>query len=321
MKKYLMIFGASFVGSLLIMFVVLWFLGFFNQDSALIVSPPTTEPMTAAQLIPAMPPEDTPFTDPDIINIAAFGLNDGLADTIIVFSYNQKTNYLNMLSIPRDTYHHTLGRDEAWERKINAVYSFKEIGGVLGMKRELSDLLGIPIHHYLKVEFSSVIAIVDTLGGYDVYVPYRMQYDDPYDYPPLHIDIPQGQQHMDGLTTLKFLRFRKSNDGTIAEGDLVRIPRQQAFVSAMINKALDGKLLAVINTMVSGKYISTDMTLDQMISLSSKASTMTEQQQEAHVLPGDVGSFQGLSFFMHDEEATEEMMYRFYNMEKPTPTP
>ena len=43
-----------------------------------------------------------------------------------------------------------------------------------------------------------------------------------------------GKQVLSGSETVKFLRFRQNNDGTIKEGDIQRIPRQQQFVLATV---------------------------------------------------------------------------------------
>lgn len=55
------------------------------------------------------------------------------------------------------------------------------MGGVNGTKKELSEFLGIPIHYYLKVDLEAVEAVADTLDGYEVSVPFDMDYDDYYD--------------------------------------------------------------------------------------------------------------------------------------------
>lgn len=262
-KKYIITFLSAFGLTLLLLMGVFYGAGLFSDgDTALPIHTTTTGNSSDIETTTA-PTEDE--KGDKVINVLAFGLNDGLADTIVLFSYNYGTNALRVLSIPRDTYFEVEGYNELWQHKINSVYTYREDGGELGMKTQISKLLEIPVHYYVKVEFSSVIAIVDSLGGYDVYLPYPMYYDDPTDYPPLHIALDAGWHHLDGLETLKYLRFRKSNDGTIAEGDVQRIERQKEFIKAMIDKALANDIVPVLTTIVKGEYVTTDMPLEEVL--------------------------------------------------------
>ncbi len=108
----------------------------------------------------------------------AGGVHDGsnLTDTIMVASYNLKTNQLYLFSIPRDLWLPAL------KSKANAAY---EIGMAkndgLGMtKTVMGNILGIPIHYALRVDFRGFVTAIDALGGVDVIVD--KQFDD-YLYP------------------------------------------------------------------------------------------------------------------------------------------
>ena len=93
----------------------------------------------------------------------------------------------------------------------------------------MSDLLlGMPIHYYAMVDYDGVSTIVDSMGGIPMDIPFRMRYNDPYDKPPLHIDIPEGQQILDGEHAVQFLRYRHG----YPEGDIGRVKAQQAFMKA-----------------------------------------------------------------------------------------
>lgn len=246
------------------------------------------------------------------INIIAFGLNDQLADTMMLFSYDPELNIIDILSIPRDTYNHIDGFDDRAQKKMNAIYGFPEVGGAGGMKRELSKFLGIPIHYYLKVEFKAVEAVVDTLNGYEVTVPFDMDYDDYYDTPPLNIHFIKGYQVLNGKDTVKYLRFRKNNSGTIKESDVQRIPRQQHFVNTMMTKALSSKLPAVINTVIGGEYVTTDMTLEKALDFAIKGASMKPDAIHFYTLEGEARMISGSSYWIHDPAALEKMLYSFY---------
>lgn len=246
------------------------------------------------------------------INIIAFGLNDQLADTMMLFSYDPELNKIDILSIPRDTYNHIDGFNNRAQKKMNAVYGLSKVGGVNGMKKELSEFLGIPIHYYLKVDFEAVEAVVDTLDGYEVTIPFDMDYDDYYDTPPLNIHFRKGYQVLNGKDTVKYLRFRKSNSGAISESDIQRISRQQHFVNTMMNKALSSKLPAVINTVIGGKYVTTDMTLEEALALAIKGASMKPDAIQFYTLEGEAHMISGSSYWIHDPAALEKMLYSFY---------
>lgn len=108
----------------------------------------------------------------------AGGTHDGasLTDTIMVASYNLKTNQVNLFSIPRDLWLPSL------KSKANAVY---EIGlaqnNGLGLAKVVfGNILGIPIQYGLRVDFRGFVKAVDALDGIEVTVPNAF---DDYMYP------------------------------------------------------------------------------------------------------------------------------------------
>lgn len=325
MKFYLKVFLVSFIGFLLLFTGILFAFDAFydkpnNQSQTEVTTETSTEP--GEQPTTDLVDENDERTElqkiadaSNRINVIAFGLNDSLADTIMLVSYDPDINHLDILSIPRDTYRIMEGFNDPAQKKINATYGFPEVGGVNGMKNVLSDFLGIPIDYYVKVEFSTVKAVVDTLGGYEVTIPYDMDYDDNYDTPPLHIHLKKGYQVLNGQQTVEFLRFRKSNDGKIQEGDVHRIPRQQEFVKSMINKAVSSKLPSVINTIIGGKYVQTDMTLEEALSLAIQGATLAPDNITFYTLEGEAKMMNGLSYWIHDPAALEKMLYKIYGFD------
>lgn len=108
----------------------------------------------------------------------AGGSHDGanLTDTILVATYDLKTNQLYLFSIPRDLWLPAL------KSKANAVY---EIGlsqgsGLQLAKVVMGNILGIPIHYGLRVDFRGFIKAIDAIDGIDVEV--QTAFDD-YQYP------------------------------------------------------------------------------------------------------------------------------------------
>jgi LCP family protein required for cell wall assembly len=246
----------------------------------------------------------------DRINVVAFGIDGGRADTIMFVSYSPSDQLLDVISIPRDTYHAVEGHNLSGQKKINAVYGFKENGGSVGMKGAVSSVLNVPVDHYIKLNYRGVANIVDVLGGVEVNVFKHLKYDDPWSNPPLHIDIPAGRQVLNGDNAIKYLRWRKNNDEA-GDGDIGRIQRQQDFVIAAAKKAFSFKLPVVIKTTFS--YIRTDMELDKMLYYGTTATDFNFSNLKTYKLPGDVTNISRVSYLLHDPADTEQMMIDIYN--------
>ncbi|MDF2521431.1 MAG: LytR3 [Clostridia bacterium] len=178
-----------------------------------------------------------------IINTLLMGVDEGRSDTIIVVRYNKNTHQIAMISIPRDTRVDIPGYGY---EKVNAAIG-KKGGAALAMKT-VGNLLDIPIHHYVKVDFRGVEKIVDILGGVKIDVPPGMDYEDPAQN--LYIHLKPGVQVLNGKDSLKFLRFRSG----YVDQDLGRIKAQQKFINAFIDKLTSPSVIlkapTLINTMV-----------------------------------------------------------------------
>lgn len=186
------------------------------------------------------------------VNILLLGMggkgHDGayLTDTIMLASLQPSTKKVFMLSIPRDLSVPIEG--QGW-RKINSINSFAETkepgSGGQAVSQAVGDLLDIPIHYYVRVDFEGFIKIIDELGGVNVYVENTL---DDYSYPVLgnedgpwnsryeHLHVDTGWQEMNGSLALKFARSRH---GVGKEGsDFARAKRQQKIIEAAKEKAL-----------------------------------------------------------------------------------
>lgn len=197
------------------------------------------------------------------------GLNDR-TDTIIVASLDGKTEQAQLLSIPRDTRVKIKG---AWD-KINAAYAY---GGLELTQETVSKFLGIQIDRYAIIDFTSLVKLVDAVGGIEVNVPVRM-------YVPLEgIDLKPGQQHLTGKQVLAYARFR----GTM-EGDIGRAKRQQEVIQLLLQKALKAENLPRLGQFVEivKANVETDITTKEMISLARIAPDVMDKGLSTEVLPG-----------------------------------
>lgn len=175
------------------------------------------------------------------------------SDVNIVVTVNPNTRQVLITSIPRDYYvqlHDTTG----YKDKLTHA-------GIYGTDcsiKTIEDLLGIDINYYFKVNFTSLIDIVDALGGVNVYADQSFSTWNGYHFT-------KGYNKVDGNAALAFVRERK----TFANGDRQRGINQQALISAMINKCISKEILTKYTSLlnsVKGSII-TNMPTKTMLSL------------------------------------------------------
>lgn len=245
------------------------------------------------------------------VNILMMGSDGGRSDTMMLVSFDPELKLMDIISVPRDTYHPVAGHTAVGAQKLNAVYGFKGAeGGPEGVAREVEKLLGVPVNYYVNIDYDAVREIVDILGGIPVVIGQPMNYDDEYDDPPLHIHFEKGPVLLTGDNAVKYLRWRKNN-GEEGAGDLGRIQRQHDFVKAAMKRAIGLKLPQVIRA--SFEHVKTDMTVDKMLVYGVSAMGMDMETLKSTMIPGDVSSVDGLSCYIHDPEATREMLLGIYN--------
>ena len=239
------------------------------------------------------------------LNILAAGLENRRTDTLMVISYDIEEKTTDIISLPRDTYLPRNADDGPEFKKINAVYA-KE--GMEGLTLRVQELLGIPIEKYAVIDYEAVIACVDLIGGVEVNVPFHMEYTDPYDDPPLYIDIPEGIQLLDGEQSLKFLRYRKGYDNQ----DLGRIEAQQQFIKSFTKKALGFQLPALIKEAYS--HIETNIHAADLLNLSSDLIGFSADNISMNTLPGIETPLEGLSFYIPEEDGIKNLVYSLYDL-------
>lgn len=242
------------------------------------------------------------FADSDRINILLLGTNQGLSDTIMVFSLDMGNKRLDQVSIPRDTYYPRAAYAGAAFQKINSIYSTE--GPLAASKAASSVLGGIPIHYYAVVDTYGAIKIIDAMGGVDMYVPIDMQYTDVDQN--LYIDLRAGQQHLNGEQALWFLRFRSA----YPDADLGRISAQQEFLKSAFSQL--GALNVPGVAMAVQREVETNMNITTALGYAGRMSGTSGWDFVTHKLPGTTGMQNGLSYFFHDAAGAKELMRAIY---------
>lgn len=196
-------------------------------------------------------------------------------DTMILVSIDPSTKSTSMLSIPRDLWVTIPGFGE---KRINVAHYLGDLrgypgGGVALAKKTVWHALGVPVHYYVRVNFSGFERIIDAVGGLTVDVKEPI-HDESYpdgNYGTIVVDIPAGIQHMDGATALQYARSRHG------KSDFDRMARQQAVILAARDKvlSLDIPLVRIPKLIeLVGDSIQTDMNIDEILALAEVAKTL-----------------------------------------------
>ena len=232
--------------------------------------------------------EDSPFfdafTNAKKVNILLLGVNGGLTDTIMLVSLDIKNKHVDLISIPRDTYYQRPGYNGEAQRKINAAYRKNPVNTAEAVSEIL---MGIPINYYVVMDYDSVAKVVDTMGGVPMNIPFHMKYTDPYDKPPLYINIPKGERVLDGKQAIQFLRFRQGDQGypSYPEGDIGRIKAQQTFMVNAFKKCISFDLPKIAVTVYDN--ITSDMKLKTVLYLAQKGIGITGDDITTYTMPGN----------------------------------
>ena len=153
-------------------------------------------------------------TSHDPVNILVLGSDrrkgmagdKGRSDSIMLIRIDPRTKSISMLSIPRDLRVEIPG----WGTdRINAAYSD---GGAALSVSTFKTLTGLPVNHFIDINFIGFIDIVDYLGG--VYIDVDRQYFNNTAVTGYSsIDLAAGYQRLNGHDALSFVRYRHDQLG------------------------------------------------------------------------------------------------------------
>jgi LCP family protein required for cell wall assembly len=191
------------------------------------------------------------------------GAGAGASDTIMLVHLNPAAKTASILSIPRDLWVPIAGTGHS--ERINTALQLSADTLV----RTIQDNFGIPINHFVEVNFESFRAVVNAIGGVKFWYPEPVRDS----YSGLNITTP-GCYTLDGNMALSLVRARHMqyyDQGYWhyeSESDLARIRRQQLFVKKVVHKAQSMGLfnLTAINGVVGG--VVNNLTVDSGFSQS-----------------------------------------------------
>ena len=149
------------------------------------------------------------------------------SDTMMLVHLNHQREHITVVGIPRDSWVRIPGHGPD---KINAAYS---LGGPQLAVQTVEAATGVRIDHYVEIDFTGFVEVVDTLGGITVCLPEAIHDEK------AHLSLEAGTHRLQGTQALAFARTRKS-----PHGDLDRIDRQQQVLAALLDEALNAQILS-----------------------------------------------------------------------------
>lgn len=249
--------------------------------------------LPGADMREALPKDD--FLSILLLGIGGEGHDGGdLTDTIMVAQIDNIEKRIQLVSLPRDL---LVFDDEGVYTKINSVYTFardegmSEQDAVQELSKEVTEITGIPIDHYARVDFEGFERMVDAVGGVEIEVTEAI--DDPfypgpnYSYDPFVLDA--GTQQLDGETALKYARTRYTSEN----GDFDRAGRQQQVVSEIKDELLALNPVWDIRTIVSlinifGQTVDSDLSIGRMRELYDTYNDISNYELDSVVIGEDL---------------------------------
>lgn len=220
------------------------------------------------------------------VNILVLGTDNrgdepGRSDSMILVSANVDTHHVAVISIPRDTRVNIPGVGLTKITHANAVGEVK--GGVdegtLESANAVSNLLGVTLNYYIKINFQGFQKAVDSVGGIDVNLPNAV--NDKL----RNIHLPAGVNHLSGDKALRLVRARYG----LPNGDFDRQKDQFYLLSALAHKMLNlsniPKLPEELN-IIHQDLIDTNLSTAEMLSLGLAFKGITMESIKYYQLPG-----------------------------------
>lgn len=215
-----------------------------------------------------------------------FGPRDGVqgerAD-VVMLAQVVPEGRLRVLSLPRDLLVDVEGYGT--HKLANAL----GLGGSPLLVRTVRQATGLPVHHYVEIDFQGFADAVDRLDGVVIDVP-RPGRDV---YSGLVVD--SGRVRLDGMAALAYVRSRNYeewHDGAWVprgDGDLGRIDRQHAFLRALLDRLAGGpsvvERLRGVAELANHVTVDGQLSVDDLVGLARRFSSVADEQLELRTLP------------------------------------
>lgn len=173
---------------------------------------------------------------------AEYSVANGIRpDVLVLVNIDVDKGGVTMVNMPRDLMVTMPGCDPAEDKPgittgtVDQLNHAMFYGGLDCQGKTIENVTGVHLDHMVLVDFAGFQSIVDSVGGIDMCIP------EPLQDPKAKLDLPAGEQTLDGLQALALARSR---DTTENGSDLDRIKRQQEMIGAILRKVTTGEIMS-----------------------------------------------------------------------------
>ncbi len=226
----------------------------------------------------------------------------GRSDTQMLVRIDPETKSISMLSVPRDL--RVYIPDHGYD-KMNTAYSY---GGPKLAVKTFKELTGLPINHFVEINFAGFWHVVNILGG--VYIPVDHTYFVPASADYKSINLKAGYQLVGGKQSLNYVRYRHDQ-----RGDFTRMQRQQLFLRELQRQSGRwssdwGKVIKLIKAITGETKSDLDSLrkLEPLVNLSFEVDTSKVYQVH---LEGATPMIDGISYVTATEGEVAEAVHGF----------
>lgn len=250
------------------------------------------------------------------INILVIGQSQNLTDTLLVCSYDPKTQDVGMLSIPRDTFVGKNKNTATGFDKINALYQIDPDK----LLKKVNDITGLGINYYIKIDTQGLKDLVDSVGGIYFDVPIDMDYDDSSQN--LKIHLKAGYQLLDGNKAEQVVRFRHNNNGTTypaeyGQEDIGRMKTQRAFITEVIKQVVKAENITKVDDYIkiANNNVETNFNIWNLKDYAPYAIDFKTENIKTETLPGAPEKCNGVWIYVHNKKQTEKIVQELFKTE------
>ena len=176
------------------------------------------------------------------------------SDVNIIAVVNPTTHQILLVTTPRDSYVPLYG--PGVEQGAMDKLTHAGVYGIDTSMETLGELYGTDINYYVRLNFTSLIDIVDILGGVDVDSEYAFTTGDESG---CIVEVHEGLNHFNGEQALAFSRERHN----LEDGDNQRGKNQQAVITGMLKKVISPTMLLKAPTIMNQVSKDVEMNVTQ----------------------------------------------------------
>src|ERR1700728_198068 len=254
------------------------------------------------------------------------------SDTLKILHVDPQAGTAQLLSIPRDTWVEMSGLPASsgltGAQKINTAFN----DGPVPLVETIQNTFGIPINHFIVIDFGGLINAVQAVGGINMDVPYPIRdNDNGNNNSGLNITT-TGCQTLNGNQVLALARSRYFEYDDPAEGgwsydptsDLGRIVRQNEIIEALIQKVESTynplTLKSFLDAVVHDIAVDQNLGLGELYDLADRYHAFSSSKLQVLTLPTTAAQHYGGDRQLVEKPEAQQMIAQSLGAPPTTPT-